>query len=75
MLRWPGPHLISKQIMTKSIGSVLMFSNCVINFILYMLQMKDFRTFVRKLIYCHGNNARGQNSASESFELNRRHSQ
>lgn len=60
---------------TKSIGSVLMFSNCVINFILYMLQMKDFRTFVRKLIYCHGNNARSQNSASESFELNRRHSQ
>lgn len=37
--------------------------------------MKDFRTFVRKLIYCYGNNARGQNSASESFELNRRHSQ
>ena len=40
-----------------------------------MLQMKDFRTFVRKFIHCHDNNARGQNSASESFELNRRHSQ
>ena len=38
-------------------GVVLILSNSVVNFIIYLVQMKDFRVFLKQVICCKGYDA------------------
>ena len=44
-----------EDFLTRYLSAVLFFSNSAINFIIYVLQMKDFRTFLQKIICARGN--------------------
>ncbi|XP_078357246.1 adenosine receptor A3-like, partial [Oculina patagonica] len=53
---------------TRSVGAVLFFSNSTVNFIIYVVQMKDFREFLKKMITGKGN-ATNLNPAGNGIEL------
>ena len=38
-------------------GVVLILSNSAVNFIIYLVQMKDFRVFLKQVICCKGYDA------------------
>ena len=38
-------------------SAVLIFSNSAVNFVIYLIQMKDFRVFLKQVVCCKGYNA------------------
>ncbi len=53
---------------TRYLSAVLFFSNSVINFIIYTVQMKDFRAFLKKT-FCAKGNAINLNPPGEGIQL------
>ncbi|XP_078370284.1 allatostatin-A receptor-like [Oculina patagonica] len=53
---------------TRYLSAVLVFSNSVINFIIYTVQMKDFRTFLKKK-FCVKDNVINPNPPGEGIQL------
>ena len=53
---------------TRYLSVGLVYSNGAINFIIYVVQMKDFRTFLKKLFCCNGN-ATNPNPPGDGIQL------
>ena len=53
---------------TRYLSAGLLYSNGAINFILYVVQMKDFRAFLKKL-FCGNGNTLNPNPAGDGIQL------
>jgi len=53
---------------TRYLSAGLLYSNGVINFIIYVVQMKDFRVFLKKL-FCGSGNAFNPNPQGDGIQL------
>ena len=53
---------------TRYLSAGLLYSNGVINFIIYVVQMKDFRAFFKKL-FCGKDNATNLNPPGDRIQL------
>jgi len=53
---------------TRYLSAGLLYSNGAINFIIYVVQMKDFRAFLKKL-FCGNDNAMNPNPPGDGIEL------
>ena len=53
---------------TRCLSAGLLYSNGAINFIIYMVQMKDFRAFLKKL-FCGNGNTINPNPAGDGIQL------
>ena len=54
--------------MTRYLSARLLYSNSTINFIIYVVQMNDFRAFLKKLLFGKGN-AMNPNPPGEGIQL------
>ena len=53
---------------TRCLSGGLLYSNGAINFIIYVVQMKDFRAFLRKL-FCGKGNTMNPNPPGDGIQL------
>ena len=67
MLAKPSLDFITDFI-TRYLSAVLLYSNGAINVIIYVVQMKDFRAFLKKL-FCGNGNTMNPNSLGEGIQL------
>ena len=56
---------------TRYLGAGLLYSNGAINFIIYVIQMKDFRAFLKKFFWGKGNTINSANPSGEGIQLRR----
>ncbi|XP_020627274.1 allatostatin-A receptor-like [Orbicella faveolata] len=54
--------------MTRYLSAALLYSNSTINFIIYLVQMKDFRAFLKKL-FCGNGNTMNANPPGDGIQL------
>ena len=67
MLAKPSLDFITDFI-TRYLSAVLLYSNGAINVIIYVVQMKDFRAFLKKL-FCGNGNTMNPNSLGEGIQV------